>query len=220
MRIILIILLLSCFVQKVSATFQIPDRLIYEGKTYNLHKNPLEVYFKEHPRKRPEGDISTTALWRGYIATFEIENKLLVLKDLQIQVYQHRKGKQQWRPNVVLKSVLKDVFPEGECFKIDWCTEILMLPSGKIKNDVQHTYTSIFEQYVLLEMKGGVLMESKTFDHTGYLAFKKQQLERFKRTEEYQTHLTKWKEKYEYTEAEVHEILEVSLFNYLTTFLE
>jgi hypothetical protein len=219
MRIISIILLLSCFIPDVFGTAQIPDRLIYNGKTYKLHNSPLEAYFKEHPRKRPEGDISSTALWRGYIATFEIQNEVLILKDLEIQVYQHKEGRDQWRPNVALKSVLKEVFPEGDTFKIDWCTEILILPSGRLKNHVGRGYASIFEQYVLLEMKEGVLTQSKEFDHVAYLAFKKEQLERFKKTADYQTYLVKWKEKYDYTEEEIDEILERGIFKYLKSFL-
>lgn len=219
MKTIILILLLSCFVQDVFATAQIPDRLIYEGKSYHLHNNPLEVYFKEHPRKRPEGEVTSTALWRGYIATFEIQDQVLVLKDLQIEVYEHQEGKEEWMPNTTLKSVLKEVFPEEEAFKIDWCTEVLILPSGKLIKYVHHAYASTFEEYVLLEMKGGILTQSKAFDTAGYLAFKKQQLERFKATTDYQTYLTKWKEKYDYTAEEVDEVLEAGIFKYLDGFL-
>ena len=220
MRIIIIILFLSYAIQDVSATAQIPDRLIYQGKSYNLHNNPLEVYFKEHPKKRPEGDVSSTALWRGYIATFEIQNDVLILKDLQIEVYEHQEGREAWAPNTALKSVLKEVFPEEDTIKIDWCTEILILPSGRIQKYVHQGYASSFEQYVLLEVKEGSLVEAKTFDYEGYLAFKKEQLKRFKTTSSYETYLTKWKEKYEYTEEEVDEILERNIFKYLDTFLE
>ncbi len=220
MRIIILSLLLSWYCQESFATAQIPDQLIYEGKTYYLHNNPLEAYFKEHPKKRPEGDVLSTALWRGYIATFEIQNQVLVLKDIQIQVYQHQEGKEEWAPNVSLKSVLKQIFPKDEVFKIDWCTEILILPDGKIKDYVHHGYASIFEKYLLLEIKEGKLMQSKAFDSAGYLAFRKEQLQRFKQTAAYQEYLVKWKEKYEYTETEIDAILENNIFNYLNGFLE
>jgi hypothetical protein len=220
MRIVLIILLLSCFTQDVSATAQISDRLIYEGKSYHLHNNPLEAYFKKYPKKRPEGDLTNPALWRGYIATFEIKNQALILTDLKIQVYEHEEGKEEWAPGIVLKSVLKEVFPEEEALKIDWCTEVLILPFGKLIHYVDNAYASTFEQYVLLEMKAGILTQSKTFDLADYLAFKKQQLERFKATTDYQTYLTKWKEKYDYSEEEVDRVLETSIFKYLDGFLE
>jgi hypothetical protein len=220
MRISIIILLLSCFVQEVSATAQISDRLIYEGKSYHLHNNPLEGYFKKHPKKRPEGDLTYPALWRGYIATFEIINQALILIDLKIQVYDYEEGKEEWAPEVILKSVLKEVFPEEEALKIDWCTEVLILPFGKLIHYVDYAYASTFEQYVLLEMKAGILTQSKAFDIAGYLAFKKQQFRHFKATKEYQTYLTKWKEKYDYTEEEVDRVLEVGIFKYLDGFLE
>lgn len=220
MRIIIVILLLSCFVQKVSATAQISDRLIYEGKSYHLHNNPLEAYFKKYPKKCPEGDLTNPALWRGYIATFEIKNQALILTDLKIQVYEHEEGKEEWAPEIVLKPVLKEVYPEEEALKIDWCTDVLILPFGKLIHYVDNAYASTFEQYILLEMKAGILIQTKTFDIAGYLAFKKQQLGHFKATKEYQTYLTKWKEKYDYTEEEVDEILEVGIFKYLDGFLE
>jgi hypothetical protein len=220
MKIIILILLLSCFAEDVSATAQIPDHLIYEGKTYHLHNNPLEAYFKEHPKKRPEGDITSTALWRGYIATFEIQNQQLILTDLQIQVYNHKEGKEEWTPNVTLKSVLNRVFPEGDTLKIDWCTAVLILPSGKLKDYVDFGYVSTFEQYLLLEIKEGILIQAKEFDGEGYRVFKKEQFERFKKTAAYQSYLTKWQEKYDYTEAEVDAILEERIFKYLDGFLE
>lgn len=90
----------------------------------------METYFKEHPQKRPEADISSTALWRGYIATFEFRNNVLVLKDLEIQVWMHQEGKEEWEPGVTLKSVLKEVFSDNEPLVIDWCSKILIAPGG------------------------------------------------------------------------------------------
>lgn len=217
----LIIILLLSFSQDVFATAQIPDQLIYKGTTYHLNNNPLETYFKEHPKKRPEGDITSSALWRGYIATFTIEDQMLILKDIQVQVYEHEEGKEEWRPNVTLKSVLKEVFPEEKKLIIDWCSEILILPSGEIEDYVHHGYASTFEQYLLLEIKEGVLQETKAFDTAiSYLEFKKEQLNRFQKTDAYQTYLVKWKEKYDYTKEEVDQILERGLFKYLDIFLD
>ncbi|MDR0515679.1 MAG: hypothetical protein LBH25_01380 [Fibromonadaceae bacterium] len=52
------------------ATAQEPDLLIHNGEKYDLTVNPMEPFFKENPEKRPPSP--NTALWRGYIATFEI----------------------------------------------------------------------------------------------------------------------------------------------------
>ena len=56
------------------ATAQYPDKIIYNGKEYDLHSNPLEEYFQKNPDKKPKATMISTALWRGYVATFEIKN--------------------------------------------------------------------------------------------------------------------------------------------------
>jgi hypothetical protein len=78
---------LACFLLMLSfsavtlATAQAPDRLIYNGETYDLFSNPLESrYEKENrpsfwiaPNTRSSGN------WRGYVATWEILNDQLYL---------------------------------------------------------------------------------------------------------------------------------------------
>lgn len=70
---------------KVFATAQFPDKINYNGKEYNLNSNPLEVYFEKNPNKRPKSEVRSSALWRGYVATFEIIDNQLFLKDIEIQ---------------------------------------------------------------------------------------------------------------------------------------
>lgn len=220
MKWMFILLVLIALCNNSWATAQIPDRLIYKGTTYYLHNNPLEAYFKKYPKKRPEGDVASTALWRGYIATFEFENNILVLKDLQIQVWMHEEGEEEWAPDVTLKSVLKEIFPEGKSLGIDWCTEILILPHGQLKNYVHRGYKSTYEYYLLLEIKEGKLLKEKEFEANTFVQFKKEQLRLFKTTKDYTALSKKWKDKYEYTTQEVDAYLEESIFKHLHTFLE
>ena len=63
------------------ATAQAPDKIIYKGQEYSLLVNPMEAYFDMHPERRPRGRMST-ALWRGYVATFQVRGERLVLKDI------------------------------------------------------------------------------------------------------------------------------------------
>ena len=67
------------------ATAQYPDKIIFNGTEYNLDSNPLESYFEINLDKRPKGDLKSTALWRGYRATFEMRDSQLFVKDIQIQ---------------------------------------------------------------------------------------------------------------------------------------
>jgi hypothetical protein len=53
------------------APAQAPDRIIYQSKEYSLQTNPMEEYFAKHPDKQPRSGVMSTALWRGYVATFE-----------------------------------------------------------------------------------------------------------------------------------------------------
>jgi hypothetical protein len=97
------------------ATAQIPDRIIIKGKSYDLFTNPMEEYFDKNPEKRPYGTIST-ALWRGYVATFELENNQLVLRDIEIldSSDDSNNGKDGW------KSVISEIFPDKREVKVNW----------------------------------------------------------------------------------------------------
>jgi hypothetical protein len=76
------LLLLSAFA--VFATGQQADRIVYQKSERMLFSNPLEDYYKADPGKRPHFMIAplinSTGNWRGYIATWEIEECRLYLK--------------------------------------------------------------------------------------------------------------------------------------------
>ena len=75
-RLFLAFVLLSILSKDALATEQYSDILIYKGEEYILPVYYLEKYFEKYPDKKPNGIIST-ALWRGYVAVFEIkENQL------------------------------------------------------------------------------------------------------------------------------------------------
>lgn len=165
------------------ATAQFPDKLIYKGKEYALHSNPLEDYFDKNPYKRPKGGMVSTALWRGYVASFEFIDSQLYVKDIQIEVRDsgsRESYKTKW------KSVLKEVFPGDERIKTDWVTGILVIPYGKLVNYVHMGYGSTYEKYILLEIGNGDLKKEKKYNYKEYEKFKDRQFEAFKKTEEYQ----------------------------------
>ena len=180
---LLIILLTLFFGQRVFATAQSPDRIIYNGNEYALHSNPLESFFEKNPDKRPKGGIMSTALWRGYIATFEIRDNQLFLKDIKIMVADTTKNENN--RNYTWKSVIDEVFPNQNEVKIDWLTGILVIPQGKIVNYVHMGYASTYEKYILLEFDKGDLKSEKHFDAIEYEKFKERQFQAFKKTEEY-----------------------------------
>ena len=101
-----------------SARYQIPDKIVYNGKIYDLENRLLESYFKQYPEKRPEVKRRTHYLRRGYVATFEIKDNQLYLKDIEILINNPR----LICSDTIWESVLNEVFPNQESVKMDWIT--------------------------------------------------------------------------------------------------
>lgn len=182
MRAILTIILTLFLGLKVFATAQYPDKIIYNGKEYSLQSNPLEAYFEKYPDKRPKGGIISTALWRGYVATFEIRDNQLFLKDIEIE-YEDTTSKESY--SFKWRSVINEVFPDQKNNKIDWLTGLLVVPYGKLVNYVHMGYGSTYENYILLEIDKGDLKREKHFKCKDYERFKEKQFQAFKQTEDY-----------------------------------
>lgn len=178
----------------VFGTAQYPDKIIYNGKIYRLHSNPMESYFEKYPDKRPERGIMSTALWRGYVATFEIKDNQLYLKDIEI-IVRDTTSKENYKTK--WESVLNETFPNQELMKIDWMTGLLVLPYGKMVNYVHMGYGSTYKRYILLEIEKGNLKKEKQFGYKQYEKFKEKQFHAFKETEEYEKIKTEIKEEEE-----------------------
>ena len=173
-------------------TAQYPDRIIYQGKKYSLHTNPMESYFHKHPGKRPKGGVMSTALWRGYVAIFDFKDTSLVLKDIKIQV---RTESEDGKRGYMWKSAKDLVVPENQDLTIDWFTGILVLPYGDLVNYVHMGYGSTYANYILLEINGGKLTGERKLDHKQYEQFKDKQFEAFKKTTEYRELVAEMKKK-------------------------
>lgn len=163
-------------------TAQYPDKITFEGIEYNLNSNPLEYFFEEYPEKRPQDGVMSTALWRGYVAHFEIIDDQLFVTDIKIQVpAKDEKGAEPF--NWV--SVYSKVFPNSKKTKIVWYSGILILPHGKMVEYVHMGYSSIYSEYLLLEIDKGNFNESRKYKNKEFLKFKKQQFLAFEKTDEY-----------------------------------
>lgn len=181
-RLLLTIILTLFSGLKVFATAQFPDKINYNGKEYNLNSNPLEVYFEKNPNKRPKSEVRSSALWRGYVATFEIIDNQLFLKDIEIQ---YRDTTSKGSNNSNWKSVLNEVFADQKNIQVDWYTGLLVIPQGKVVNYVHMGYGSTYQHYTILELNKGVLTQEKQFKSKAYEKFKEKQFQVFKQTEDY-----------------------------------
>jgi len=216
MRALSTIVLFICVNLTVFGTAQYPDKIIYNGKEYDLHSNPMESYFEKYPDKRPQGGVMSTALWRGYVATFEIKDNQLYLKDIEIEIStKDEKGnyKYSW------KSVLNEVFSNQELIKIDWMTGLLVLPEGEIVNYVHMGYGSTYEKYTLLEVDCGDLKKVKQFGYKEYEKFKEKQFKAFKKTDEYKKIVAELKKDGDYNDKFIDSFLRSFVIGYTSKIL-
>ncbi|CAM1363284.1 conserved protein of unknown function [Tenacibaculum soleae] len=198
-------------------TAQYPDKITFKGIEYNLNSNPMELYFEKFPDKRPKGGMMSTALWRGYIAYFEIIDKQLFLTDIKIEVSDKDSNDEF---DTVWISAFKQVFPKRKKVKIDWYTGILILPHGKMVEYVHMGYASTYSKYWLLEIDKGNFNEARKYKNKEFVKFKKRQFEKFEKTEEYKKLYAELKENDEYNDDEfIKSFISDFVINYTTKFL-
>jgi hypothetical protein len=190
MNLLITTVLSTFFCLTTFATAQYPDKIFFDVKEYSLHSNPLESYFEKNPDRRPKGGVMSTALWRGYVATFEVRDSQLFVKDIQIQYWDTTNKKSH---DTKWKSVMTEVFPDQKNVKVDWLSGLLVLPYGEIVNYVHMGYGSTYEKYYILEISKGDYIKSKQFDYKDYESFKEKQFAAYKKTDEYKETKSKLK---------------------------
>ena len=162
---------------EVVATGQAPDKIIYNGKEFYLLENPLENYFEQYPNKRPKGEVHFTGLIRGYIATFEIRESQLFLKDIIIQTIDTT-NKDDY--GYSWKSVLSEVFPYQENIKISWLTGIIFM--------TEIITTEPFkERYFVLKINKGDFIKYRQISARKYRRIKKRQFRALPKNDKFES---------------------------------
>lgn len=151
----------------VYATGQAPDKLIYGGKERDLFANPLEELYRGSDSKRPRFMIGpgvvSTGNWRGYVATWEIDQSKLFLSKID-----------SWICSSLAKSSCKqvnlaDLFPSkvnGDKVGADWFSGQLRIPDGKELQYVHMGYGSVYERDILIEVTKGIVGKVTIKDNT------------------------------------------------------
>jgi hypothetical protein len=169
-------------------TAQYPDKINYNGKEYPLYKYLLEPYFEKNPEKRPQS--YSTALYRGYVGHFEIIENQIFITDVTIpRLYTDSNGKTKTKSI----SYYKRIFEENIDVKIEWYNGILVLPYGKITEYGLSGTDNVYSNYILIEIKKGVLIKNKNYTYQEFLQFKERQFTEFKKTSEYSAEYEKVK---------------------------
>ena len=129
-------------------TAQIGDLLIYQGERLTMCNAPLGVYFRLGGAY-PEFEPSSTALIRGYVATWKLLDDRLYL----IAIH-------GWLRDGAVAS-LESVFPGyPERVFAHWYSGRIRVPRGKLLKYVHAGYASVYERDLLLDFECGVLIDS------------------------------------------------------------
>ncbi len=139
---------------------QVPEKLTYQGKRCDLpHEQPLEAWFEKHGN-RPDFYVPHTALWRGYVGTWVLEDDRLFLTELE--------GMLENGQVVDLRTVFPDA--DGRVFA-EWYSGTFSLPQGELQNAICIGYSSVYERYLTLTIDKGILVschEEINDDATSY----------------------------------------------------
>jgi len=178
---------LACTVATL-ATAQEPDRLIYRGKERMLFSNPLEEYYvngRERPSFMIEPQTTSSAYWRGYIATWEIEDGKLFLTKVDSWLCNGSSVKSC--KQVTLRSLFQNMVSQGRVFA-GWFSGELRVPEGKELQYVHMGYGSTYERDLIFNVKAGKVSDPVIVDNTKkpiptVLEASRQQLEILKASE-------------------------------------
>jgi hypothetical protein len=156
---LLIMSVLICLVVPSFATGQAPDKIIYDGKERALFANPLEDYYSKG-KDRPDfmirpGTIST-GNWRGYVATWEIKDNVLYMRNIDSWIKDRR---------VTMTELFGDQYKDGRV-KASWFSDELRIPDGKELQYVHMGYGSVYERDIILTIEKGMVTRKSVIDNT------------------------------------------------------
>jgi len=142
---------------KAFSTAQMADHLIYKGETLPIFTNPLESFFSDkNPRPSNTFHFLCTACWRGYIATWKIEdNKLYLIKIVEGTCSSDA-------PEIDVSKIFKGKKLPVEAY---WYSGILRIPRGKMLSYVHMGYGSVYEKELILTIENGKLVKEETIDN-------------------------------------------------------
>lgn len=130
-------------------TAQAAEILIHKGERLSLCETPLGDYLA-CAGSGIKFEASSTALWRGYIGTWEIietRHYLVALKGLQIQ---------NSKPVDVELADVFPKFPQG--LFAHWYSGELRCPRGKLLEYVHGGYLSTYEEDLFIKVDKGIVI--------------------------------------------------------------
>ena len=134
-------------------TAQIPEEIRYQGEQLSLCTQPLDEYLAL-TRKTLRPEVICSALWRGYVGTWEVVNDRLYLVALN--------GTLEGGEDLSLETLFPG-FPDRVF--AHWYTGTLRLVRGEQVRYVHMGYGSTYAHEVFLVVQRGVVVERREQRH-------------------------------------------------------
>lgn len=135
-------------------TAQIAERLNYQDEEVAMCTNPLSDYFAMGGFE-PRFEATCTALWRGYVGSWDIVDNRLYLIGLD--------GTLEDGTDASLATVFPE-FPDRVF--AHWYSGTIRIPQGKQLEYVHMGYGSTFERDLILDVERGVVVATRVH-HNG-----------------------------------------------------
>ena len=171
----------------ISGTGQAGDVLRWKGKTYVLETNPLDGYLRDHHGALVRGDVISTANWRGYVATWQIDGSRLLLTDVEVEFVKSKSTAASFETEQ--RSVLSQMFPGRNQIPAEWYSGHLIVPAGRLLRYVHMGYASLYSKYLVFRVVKGEVVERWKMDAGTYSKFRREQFARYKQTPEFRESL-------------------------------
>ena len=164
---------------QATATAQIADTIIIDGKEYALNTNPLDGYLKGRPDVIPKDASRSSANWRGYVATWEIKDAALVLVRMDVRFYDTDSREER------TQNIREALFPDQSRVQATWYSGALIIPDGKMTQYVHMGYGSTYSHYRIYRIDKGRVIETKSLSEKEFTAYRELKFAEFKKTEAY-----------------------------------
>jgi hypothetical protein len=134
-------------------TDQFAERLIYEGQEVPMWTNPLGDYFAVGG-KNPGFVSNCTALWRGYVGSWEVVGGRLYLIGIKGTLEDGR------------DATLASIFPDAtDKVFAHWYLGSVRIPQGKMLQYVHMGYGSTYERDLFLDIERGVVVKTRVIQN-------------------------------------------------------
>lgn len=141
---------------------QLPDLIWLDGTQMDLYSNPLEQYWPQDSKRPAFQTVSECK--RGYVATWEIRDNILLLKSLEAKIT--KRYFLFWKK--IIPYSLKMLFKKAgdRAVMATWFTGKIRIPQGNRTYYVHEGYDSRFERETLITIDKAKVIKTVVLDYT------------------------------------------------------